>query len=78
MGRTDYKRCRRCDASADDVGELSHTRLCPSCSRELLNENIDGLHTMTGPPVQRWRRGMAAAVGAVLLDDVTPSGHTAT
>jgi len=25
---------------------------------------------MTGPAVVRWRRGMAAAVGGVLVDDV--------
>jgi len=31
-------------------------------------DNITGMATMSGPPLQRWRRGMAASVGAVLLD----------
>jgi hypothetical protein len=35
----------------------------------LSNENADALHTMTGPEVLRWRRGMAASVGAVIPED---------
>jgi hypothetical protein len=32
-------------------------------------ENVAGLATMSGAPKERWRRGMAACVGGVLLDD---------
>jgi len=33
-------------------------------------ENIVGIAEMNGQPAKRWRRAMAASVGAVLLDDV--------
>jgi hypothetical protein len=35
-----------------------------------MDENALGLHHHTGEPLERWRRGMAAAVGGVLLDDL--------
>ena len=69
MPRLDYRRCRNCGGHATEVGVLSHTRLCAKCSSELLAENVLGLHTMSNPARDRWRRGMAASVGAVLLDE---------
>jgi hypothetical protein len=35
-------------------------------------ENQDALHYKRGPELTRWRRAMAASVGAILLDDVLP------
>jgi len=35
-----------------------------------MEENIVGLHLHFGPPLLRWRRGMAACVGTTLLDDL--------
>lgn len=66
MPRLDYKTCRNCNGHADDVGELSHTRLCTECSRELLYENIDGLRFKAGKPLAKWRRGMILSAGGVL------------
>jgi hypothetical protein len=31
--------------------------------------NVDGLHYKRGEPLDRWRRAMAASVGAILIDD---------
>jgi hypothetical protein len=39
-------------------------------------DNIVGLAGMTGAPLQRWRAGMAASVGAVLLDAGRSSADT--
>lgn len=46
------------------------------CAKTAVTENIDGLATHSGFAMARWRRGMAASVGAVLLDDVAASAHT--
>lgn len=72
MPRYDLKTCRACGRHADEVGPLSHSRLCGPCGTERLTENVVGLATKTGPALRRWRRGMAASVGAVLLDEVEP------
>lgn len=64
-----YKRCRECGATREDAGLLSHDRLCGVCADRLVRENNDGLHYKTGPAFLKWRRQMAASVGAVLLDD---------
>ena len=70
MPRPDYKRCRRCRKSSEEVGELSHTRLCAACGAENLLENVDGLVHKRGPAFLRYRRAMVATWGGVLLDDV--------
>lgn len=70
MGDRRKRYCRNCglDSREEDI-ELSWTRLCPRCGRELMVENIDGLKYKAGEPLLRWRRAMAASVGGVLLDD---------
>ena len=73
MPRLAHKTCKRCGKSSADVGPLSWTRLCGDCSYLRLAENIEGLATHSGTPIRRWREGMAASVGAILLDD----GHSA-
>jgi hypothetical protein len=35
---------------------------------------VDGLYHMKGAPLERWRRGMARVVGAVLVDDLERGG----
>lgn len=74
----DYRRrtCRRCGKRDTEVGAISWRGLCVGCATTAVAENVIGLHTKTGVPLRRWRRGMAASVGAVLLDDIAPSGHT--
>jgi hypothetical protein len=71
MPRPDYKRCRVCGRHTDEVGPLSHTRLCAADGIERFNRNVLGLSEHRGPEFIRWRRAMAASVGGVLLDDVT-------
>jgi len=70
MPRLDYKWCKRCHGHVTAVGVLSHERLCEVCSMELLSENVLSLAAHSGEPFKRWRRGMAASVGAVLTDDL--------
>lgn len=70
MGQPLYKKCRGCGRHASEAGELSWTRLCGDCAERILTENIVGLATHSGEPLQRWRRGMVACAGGVLLDDV--------
>lgn len=48
---------------------MSAIGLCQECGNERLIENVEGLRTHSGPAFQRWRRGMAASVGAALLDE---------
>lgn len=77
MPRYDYARCRECNRPRSETGLLSCTRLCTDCAKALLAENVDGLHTKTGMPWQRWRQAMAACVGAQLPEasiDATQRG----
>lgn len=76
MGRVDYRRCRQCGRPANEVGELSHIRLCEDCGTLNLAENVLGIHLKTGEPWRRWRRAMAACVGGVLLDETAGKGQT--
>lgn len=76
MPRSDYVRCRNCDRPAVEVGTLSCTRLCSECSDAIMSENVLGLASMTNPARDRWRRGMAASVGAQLLDDQPRGSET--
>lgn len=66
--------CKGCGKHRDEVGILSWTGLCTPCAVARVAANVDGLYNRTGEPLQRWRRGMARGVGAVLLDDL-PSGE---
>ena len=68
MPRDDYKRCKECGRHVDEVGPLSHTRLCMEDANRLRNETSLQMRDHRGPRFQAWRRGMAAAVGGVLLD----------
>jgi hypothetical protein len=68
-----YKRCRLCHRSGEEVGDLSWQRLCIDCGGERRTANILQLNAHDGPWFDHWRRSMAASVGGVLLDDVTPN-----
>ena len=69
MPRDDYKTCKACGRHVDEAGPMSRRRLCAECGEERLRENIDGIHFHRGPAFTRWRRALAASVGAVLLDE---------
>jgi hypothetical protein len=68
MPRLDYKRCRCCGRGPEEVGPLSHTRLCPECGKTARENNNWQLHTHHGPYFNRWRERTAASVGAVLIE----------
>lgn len=68
--------CKVCGATADEVGAISQTGLCPDHSKERFLDNLDAMKTMSGPYAHNWRRAMAASVGGVLLDDVLGDAHT--
>lgn len=70
MPKATYKTCKGCGKSSDEVGLLSHQRLCEACGTERLTENVLGISQHRGPAFLRWRRASAAAYGAVLLDDL--------
>lgn len=70
MPRRDYVTCKVCGRHRNEVGPLSHTRLCMDCAIVRRDENNDAIHAKSGPAFTRWRRQMAASVGGVLLDDV--------
>ena len=62
--------CQSCGRHKEECGPISWAGLCMDCAKARLTENIVGIATMSGEPAKRWRRSMAASVGAVLLDDV--------
>jgi hypothetical protein len=74
----DYRRttCRLnkggCGKSSDEVGPISWRGLCSACGETRTLDNARGLHAMSGPALDQWRHGMAASVGAVLLDELPP------
>lgn len=75
MSKTaDRTRCQVCSKHRDEVGTISHTGKCSPCGQALLTENIYGLHYHRGPAFDRWRRGIAASVGAVFVDNATENG----
>lgn len=45
---------------------MSWTGQCPDCGKAALIENATGISLHRGPAFERWRRGMAASVGAAL------------
>lgn len=49
---------------------MSWTGLCVDCAKSHVCDNLDGIMGKTGPALLRWRRKVAASVGAVLIDDL--------
>jgi hypothetical protein len=66
------KWCKVCGKHVSQVGNVSWTGLCTECAIARVAENLEGLHCKSGPALERWRRGVAAGVGGVLLDDLEP------
>jgi hypothetical protein len=56
-------------------GELFSARgKCPEDGNGRMLQNAHELRTMSGEAVLRWRRGVAAGVGARLLDEKREQG----
>ena len=70
MPRTDYKTCRGCGRHTDEVGELSHTRLCRACGPAILAASVIQQQAHDGPIFQHWRVRIAASVGGVIPDEL--------
>jgi hypothetical protein len=62
--------CQICGKHRDDVGPITWRGYCAKCARRREVDALDDLHFHRGPTFAAWRRGMAASVGAVILDDV--------
>jgi len=73
MPRANYKWCKDCKRHVTDAGPLSHNCLCADCSDRRRRSNAYALASHKGSGFQGWRRGHAAAVGGVLVDDLPPS-----
>ena len=66
---------RRFTPQAAKVLGLTATDVGRPITRLKLKTDLDNLEQMTtrsGPNFQKWRRRMAASVGGVILDDLTP------
>jgi len=59
MPRADYVSCKSCGRRREEVGTLSHTRLCADCATWRLERNVRGIATKTGPAFVRQLVGMA-------------------
>lgn len=60
MPRAEYRHCKVCSRSTEEVGALSWTRLCEECGGVRLEENVYGIATKSGPAFERQRVGMIA------------------
>jgi len=67
----DFRRahCTRCGGHRTNVGPISWSGLCQECAIEAVVKNIAGLATKDTAVTRRWRVGLAAGIGSVLVDD---------
>jgi hypothetical protein len=72
MGHAHYARCQVCGITREEYGLMSWTGLCGPCAKQRRLDNLEQMTTRSGPNFQKWRRRMAASVGGVILDDLTP------
>jgi hypothetical protein len=72
VGRRHYHppRCKVCGAHEAEVGRISGTGRCIPCAIALAEANNEQLKAHDGPFFQHWRRQSAAALGALLVDEV--------
>lgn len=68
MPRIDYVNCRQCERHTSECGPLSHIRLCLNCGLDNCVTNLVELKEHRGPAFLRYRRALAASVGAVLIE----------
>jgi hypothetical protein len=54
--------CRECGQHKAQVGDISWSGLCSDCARRLFITNLEGLHTKSGVPWQRYRLGVSSYV----------------
>jgi len=62
--------CKVCNTMREPGERLSARGKCRRCAKAAQLEQVEQLQAHAGPRFQHWRRRTAAAVGAVLLDDL--------
>jgi hypothetical protein len=62
--------CKRCGRPVSECGPLSARYRCVDCGEGEMIHNVRELKAHTGPRFLRWRRGVAAGVGAILVDEL--------
>jgi hypothetical protein len=62
--------CRICERPVEECGSLSTRGKCADCRKQITDFWCDSLHYHQNPGLIEWRRGVAASVGAVLVDDI--------
>ena len=70
MGDARRARCRRCGRHRDEVGIIGWHGNCIECGLERQEANHRQLRGHSGEWFHHWRRQSAAAVGALLVDDL--------
>ena len=79
MPKRQYLSCKACGRRREEVGLLSHTRLCGECAERRQERNIVGISTKTGPAFVRQLVGMAKYIESQrerALAQPTTEGHT--
>lgn len=64
------RHCKVCQKSDAEVGRISQRGYCIEHGVARSVEQLTSMHRFDGEDATRWRRAIAASVGAVLLDDV--------
>lgn len=73
MAKGNRANCRVCGKHRDEVGPISWAGYCGEHGPGVRDQANDDMHFHRGPYFDRWRRAMAASVGAVLMDDLQPT-----
>lgn len=63
-------RCYRCGRPREEGERFSRRGRCVECGDGEMIRNVRELKRHDGPRFLRWRRGVAASVGAILLDEL--------
>lgn len=61
--------CYRCQRPREEGERFSRRGRCADCGDGEMILNVRELKAHAGPRFQRWRRGVAAGVGAILVDE---------
>lgn len=62
--------CKVCERHVSECGELSWRGKCSVCSVVIRDAWNDAMHYHQNPGLLKWRRSVAASIGAVLVEDI--------
>ena len=63
-------RCQVCGRHENEAGPISWRGKCGECGPRIAEAANDQMHYHAGPVFDHWRRRSAAALGALLVDDI--------